>query len=202
MIRTLTLLLAFSLVLTSAFPQTTPRTVSVARGTTLKFSTARPISSATAKVGDDVLLYLARPLVVGGESVLPAGYVAHAHVAAASPARPNCKYPDLRLEIEHLDLPDSKLAIVRVLDVSSKPDYEFRPPPNPQQPRSKKAQRLRNILTAPLVIASLPVVFVGQAVALRGVEGNCKSTPKEEVLPAKSTVIVGFAADQDVVVGP
>lgn len=60
----------------------------VERGTTLSFIILEALDSTTANVGDDVPLRLARPLVVDGVVLLPAGEVVHGKVTKVYHAGP------------------------------------------------------------------------------------------------------------------
>ena len=53
---------------------TSPHMVLVRKNTALKFALLEPLDPVSAKVSDDVPLRLARPLVVDGVTLLPAGW--------------------------------------------------------------------------------------------------------------------------------
>ena len=98
-------------------PSPSSHTVLVRKNTALKFALLEPIDPRPAKVGDDVPMRLARPLVVDGVTSLPAGDLFHARVMKVKP--PNkCKCGDVQLELSRVSFADSTSARTRVLFLS------------------------------------------------------------------------------------
>ncbi len=83
-----------------------PGKARISAGTTLEFGLITPLSSATAKAGDDVPLRLLRPLVAGDTTLLAEGTIVHGRVVTVSSAGPNCHQGDLQLAIDRLSFPD------------------------------------------------------------------------------------------------
>jgi hypothetical protein len=83
-----------------------PGVATIAAGTILEFGFVNPLSSATAKVGDDVPLRLLRPLMAGDKTLLAEGTIVHGRVTKASPAGPNCKSGTVEWTIDRLSFPD------------------------------------------------------------------------------------------------
>lgn len=88
---------------------TKQRKVKLHRHTGLKFNLVQPLSSATAKPGDDVPLKLANPLVIDGVTVLQAGEVVNAKVVKVRKARSSCKNGEVEWKLDNLAMPDSTL---------------------------------------------------------------------------------------------
>ncbi|HYL94129.1 MAG TPA: hypothetical protein VEW69_13340 [Alphaproteobacteria bacterium] len=180
--------------------------VRVPRRAGLKFATMQPLDSATAQVGDEVPLRLARALVVNDVVVLPVGEVVHAKVTKVKKAHA-CHNGEVDFKLDHITFPDASTARTRVWAVDPNPDAEV-------------ASRLRNewggegslppvndwwdvvlnapmyafvaVCYAPLVAIMLPLV----PFSLDGIsfDGNKCTTPgKEFELPANSTVAVMVA---------
>jgi hypothetical protein len=80
--------------------------VLVRKNTALKFALLEPLDPVPAKVGDDVPLRLARPLVVDGVTLLPAGGVFHARVTKVKQPT-KCKGGDVELELSRVAFADS-----------------------------------------------------------------------------------------------
>ena len=182
-----------------------PRTVVVPQSSFVKLWSAAEVTSATAKVGDDVMLYLPKPLVVDGETVLPAGYVAHAIVTEVAKAGPNCQDGVLRIRLEQLHLPDSVTAKVRIFTNTPDPNYESpKPAAKSSQKQKEPSHVLRKILLTPVYIALSPVIIpVGIAgLAIGDHQSPCTTPGQERVVPAKSTFMVQFLEDQRVSVSP
>jgi hypothetical protein len=62
--------------------------VTIRKHTSVKFVTVQPIDSATAKIGDDIPLQLAIPVIADGVTVLPAGTIVHSKVLKVKKAGP------------------------------------------------------------------------------------------------------------------
>jgi hypothetical protein len=77
---------------------TSPHTVLVRKNMALKFALVEPLDPAMGKVGDDVPLRLARPLVVEGVTLLPVGDVFHARVVKVKEPK-KCKGGEVELEL-------------------------------------------------------------------------------------------------------
>src|ERR1700732_3259916 len=77
------------------------KTIHLRSNTGLKLALMRPLSSATARVGDDVELRLERPVVIEGVTLLPAGSIIHGKVTEAKPAGPHCRPGKLKWGIDN-----------------------------------------------------------------------------------------------------
>jgi len=83
-----------------------PDKAKIAAGTTLEFGLISPLSSATAKAGDDVPLRLLRPLVAGNTTLLAEGTIVHGRVKTARAAGPKKLCGTLLWSIDRLSFPD------------------------------------------------------------------------------------------------
>lgn len=127
--QTLTsLLLVVTLTLTAQAQDSTstPQTVRVKRGQVLAFSLLTSLDSGHADLGDDVSLTLMRPLMVGGATVLPAGWVAHTKVRKVVRAGKNCKSGRIDWKLSRLDAPGKKkVKLQPIPEYEAKPDGQF-----------------------------------------------------------------------------
>jgi hypothetical protein len=83
-----------------------PGVATIKAGTILEFGLVLPLSSSTAKAGDDVQFRILRPLKAGDKTLLAVGTLVHGHVTQAKRAGPNCKQGILHWTIDHLSFPD------------------------------------------------------------------------------------------------
>jgi hypothetical protein len=102
---------------------TSPHTVLVRKNTTLKFALLEPLDPVPAKVGNDVPMRLARPLVVEGVTLLPADDVFLARVVKVKQPR-KCKGGDVELEFSRVTFADSSTARTKVFFLSPLEDAE------------------------------------------------------------------------------
>jgi hypothetical protein len=102
---------------------TSPRTVLVRKNTALKFSLLEPLDPVPAKVGDDVPMQLARPLVVEGITLLPAGDVFLARVVKVKPPK-KCIGGEVELELSRVTFSDSSTARTKVFFLSPLEDTQ------------------------------------------------------------------------------
>lgn len=102
---------------------TSANTVLVRKNTALKFVPLEALDPASAKVGDDVPLRLARPLVVDGVTLLPAGGMFHARVTKVKQPT-KCKGGDVELELSRVTFADSTTARTKVFFISPLEDAE------------------------------------------------------------------------------
>jgi len=72
-------------------PPAEPRMVLVKKGELIEVAPVAPVSSATAKRGDTIRFRLTGPLVVSGETILPAGWEVTGRVTRAVKAGAHCK---------------------------------------------------------------------------------------------------------------
>jgi hypothetical protein len=107
-----------------ALPSQTQR-VKIAHDTFLTFETVQKLDSGTAKVGDDVPLRLACPLVIGGPingtTVLPVGTEVHGKVAQVTHAGRNktgarCGGGRLAIDVQQIIFPDRSTAKVHTIE--------------------------------------------------------------------------------------
>jgi len=102
---------------------TSLHTVLVRKNTALMFALLDPLDPLPAKVGDDVPMRLARPLVVEGVTLLPADDVFLARVVKVKqPSK--CKGRDVELEFSRVTFADSSTARTKVFFLSPLEDAE------------------------------------------------------------------------------
>lgn len=173
-----------------------PGRAMVTAGTTLEFSLVNPLSSTTAKAGDDVPLRLLRPLMAGDKTLLAEGTIVHAHVTKAKPAGPNCKYATLEWTIDRLSFSDGTTA--RTMRSFHTVDAK-RPIPyhtNPPETTNWFATTATYVLLAPLTVVGVAIliVFVGPFYLGDKIHElfhpSCTTPGKEVDLPATTRVAV------------
>jgi hypothetical protein len=81
---------------------TLPRAVTLMHGQVLELSLVKPLNSRHARVGDDVVFKLAKPLMADGVQVLPAEWLVHGRIADAKPAAKNCQPGSIRWDFNSL----------------------------------------------------------------------------------------------------
>ncbi|MGA8622604.1 MAG: hypothetical protein WB660_29280 [Candidatus Sulfotelmatobacter sp.] len=91
------------------------------KNTALKFVLLGPLDSASAKVGDDVPLRLARPLVIEAVTLLPTDDVVHGRVAKVKQPT-KCQGGEINVELNQVSFADSTTAKTKVFFVSPRPD--------------------------------------------------------------------------------
>jgi hypothetical protein len=158
----------------------------------LKFNLVQPLSSATAKPGDDVPLRLANPLVIDGVTVLQAGEMVNAKVVKVKKAGPKCKNGEVEWKLEHLAMPDSTLVKSKIYFAEPKPDVPVPDKFSPGEGVFEVDTWWEAILAVPvfgLMIISYSPFLVLLPFALLSDSGNgCSVAGKEFELPAGSTV--------------
>ena len=87
--------------------------VIVKRGTVLAVTMLQPLSSKTARRGDDVPLRLSRPLVVNGVTLLREGEILHGKVTQVDRAGPKNRDGQVRWKLERLRFADKRTAELR-----------------------------------------------------------------------------------------
>lgn len=197
MLKRLGAILTIGLViLADTYAQTrTPSSVTLLKYTALKFTLVQPLSSATAKVNDEVPLRLARPLVVNGTVVLPEGWMAYGRVTRVKRARKG-RDGEVKWTLSKIALPDSTALKVKVLFENQNPDAVVEDSYKPQPQATKGCPDLCGkedvasflLLTIVALPVLLPMMIFerGQGIDYMG---------SEFFLPPGSTVAVVIAKD-------
>jgi hypothetical protein len=102
---------------------TSAHTVVVRKNSALMFALLKPLDPISAKVGDDVPMRLARPLVVEGVTLLPAGDVFHARVVKVKPPT-KCRGGEVELALSRVTFADSTTARTKVFFLSPLEDAQ------------------------------------------------------------------------------
>lgn len=84
------------------------RTVTVKKGQILEMSLAKSLNSRRAKVGDDVVLQLTKPLMADRATVLPAKWLVHGRITDVKRAEKNCQPGLIHWELTSLTMTDGK----------------------------------------------------------------------------------------------
>jgi hypothetical protein len=195
--KILVITLSLSLLASQAAAQqapsgTKPRKLKLHRHTGLKFNLVQPLSSATAKPGDEVSLKLANPLVIDGITILQAGEVFNAKVVKVKKARSSCKNGNVEWKLDHLAMPDSTLVKASINFATPCPDAKV---PDRFSPW-KDALGVDNWWEAILLVPEYALIAIVYApllalapIGLLALAGNGCDVPGNEFqLPAGSTV--------------
>lgn len=181
---------------------TKPRKLKVHRHTGLKFNLVQPLSSATAKPGDDVPLKLADPLVVDGVTVLQAGEVVNAKVVKVKKAGPNCKTNgEVQWQLDHLTMPDGTLVRTSIKLAAADPGMKV---PDKFSPWKKAFgdtwwEAILSVPAYALIIIGYAVVLpLAPIILLAYAASSCPAPGIEFQLPAGSTVGVEITENHTV----
>ena len=155
--------------------------VMVPRGTLLKYSLVTSLDSATAKVGDEVSLRLARPLVVDGITLLQPGAIAKGRVTRVKRPGPKCRRGHVDWNVDNVSFSDSSEARTEKFWEN----IHFEPPERYPESEIQHRSGWQWVVYAPLIALELPLI----AIATSG-EKKCKDPGNEYVLPANATIIV------------
>src|SRR5258708_2176564 len=92
---------------------TKPPTVTLKRGQALEMKLVKRLDSRRAKVGDDFVLKLVRPLLADEATVLPAGWAVHGRITDVKRAARNCQPGSIHWELEPLTMTDGARSGIR-----------------------------------------------------------------------------------------
>jgi hypothetical protein len=157
--------------------QTATTTVKLERGQKLELLVDTTTDSESSKVGDRVEFQLARPVMSGNLTVLPAGWIVTAHVTKVRPAgKSNCKPGAIDWKMDRMTAPDG----TKVELVSLRKIYDARPI-GPDKVRLPTAEgKFEKVIAAPfiafIVLISLPLLV--PMVLAESSEGTpCRARP-------------------------
>jgi hypothetical protein len=170
--------------------------VIVPQGKALAVTTLQPLSSTTARPGDDVPLRLSRPLVVNGVTLLRKGEVLHGRVTYAQRAGPKCRYGTVRWKMDRIGFADHSSARARIY---SNLPWTRRPVPDQLPLGSDKtfADRLLvSVIAAPII--ALALVVESPRLLMHDSRNDGCGAGKEYLLPANSTIAVVITKDHHV----
>jgi len=165
--------------------------VLVRGGQGLKFVTLQPLSTATAKPGDDVTLRLTEPLVWGSLTLIPEGTTVHATVEKVKHPRRGCTNGELKLKLEQLVLAGGTRVASKI--AFTNPDSNYKVP----------AQLSDEHISPWVWTLGSPILAVVGAIGGPYILGDslirrCSGLGNDYVLPANSTVAVQITKDYHV----
>jgi len=161
----------------------------------LKFALIQPLSSATAKVHDEIPLRLARPLIVQGTVVLPEGWMVQGRIRKVTRARKG-RDGEIEWTVSRIPLRDSAAVKAKILFVNQNPDaivddrYERKPGEGCPDVCGKDAAGLL-LMTIVALPVLLPMIIFQR-------DHADYSVGSEYFLPAGSTVAVVVTRDHRV----
>jgi hypothetical protein len=163
----------------------------VRKGTALKFVTLQPIDSTKVKVGDDVPLRLARPLVHDSVTLLAPGEVMHGRVTKLKRAKPSCRDAEVEWRLDRITFADASTAKVKISFINPSADFDV----PAELPDHEISPWVWSFL-GPFAVATAPVILPGMAAD--GISRRCSSLGNKYLLPANATVAVMVAEDHNV----
>ncbi|HET6934914.1 MAG TPA: hypothetical protein VFI72_08745, partial [Candidatus Angelobacter sp.] len=165
--------------------------------TALKFALVEPLSSATAKAGDQVQLRLMRPLVAGDDLILPEGTLVRGRVKKVRHAESACHNAELEWVVDRIAFSDASQARTQITMVKSDPKAVV-PYQMPVSGLSWGQRVFIGVVVIPLAgpVVAVAGVLIGPYEVARHLDGReeraeeCKQPGKEIEFPANSVVAV------------
>lgn len=151
---------------------TQPHAVTLVRGRVLEMKLVKRLDSSRAKIGDDFVLKLTKPLLADGVTILPIGWTVHGRITDAKPAAKNCQRGFIDWELEPVTTTDGqKIEIQSIAEEVTRQGIFNQAPHDPGDPTGGKALEkpaqktssrpvriVKGIVIVPLVIVMLPVL--------------------------------------------
>ena len=159
---------------------TKPRTVTLKRGQALKMKLVKRLDSRRAKVGDDFVLKLVRPLLADGATVLPAGWAVHGRITDVKRAARNCQPGSIHWELEPLTMTDGAKIEIRSISedaaqwsLLNQAQHDAAVTSAGGKTRDKTTRKtvssvgfaVKGIASAPLIILMLPFIVVAEGLS-------------------------------------
>lgn len=185
------LLSLFLLLSQSPAQQKPPQAHKVRRGQGIKLATVAPISSATARKGQEVVLRVVEPLVWQSVTLLAAGDLVHGRISNVKHAKPDCSDGEISLEVPALTL--AHAGKVKAEVAYTNPDPDFKVPA--QIPADHMSVGVWAV-GGPLIAIALP--FFGPYAAEEALVRRCSGLGNDYVFPAGATVAVAITEDYTV----
>ena len=162
-----------------------PRFVTVEKNQLIEMALVAPISSATAKEGDQISFQLTEALVASGETVLPAGWVLTGRITKAEKAGANCKSGKLEWKVDEARTPDG--TSIRLRPAFANRQSDGRKLVEPVPPRSF-GEKVKIALLSPVIAIGfilIAPIFVAMTVTERQAkcfEHGCEESYKRGFL--------------------
>jgi hypothetical protein len=119
---------------------TQPHAVTLARGRVLEMKLVKRLDSGRAKVGDDFVLKLTKPLLADGVTILPIGWTVHGRITGAKRAAKNCQRGFIDWELEPVTMADGqKIEIQSIAKEVTRQGILNQAPHDPGDPTGGKA---------------------------------------------------------------
>lgn len=163
----------------------------VKRGQGIKLATVAPISSATARKGQEIVLRVVEPLTWQSVTLLSAGDLVRGRISKVKRAKPDCSDGEISLEIPELTLANAGKVKAQVAYMNPDPDFKV-PAHIPPDHMSIGDWAVGG----PLLAVVLP--FVGPYAAAEALVRRCSGLGNDYVLPAGATVGVAITEDYTV----
>src|SRR5882762_9215289 len=149
-----------------------PRTVVLKQGQVVEMKFVKRLDPRRAKIGDAVVLTLAKPLLAEGATILPAGWAVHARITDVKHAAKKCQPGSIHWELDPLAMTDGTRIEIQPIanDIAWRRLRDQAPHPTPS-PANKKTTRKTgssvcgtvkgvalDIVLIPLIILMFPLL--------------------------------------------
>jgi hypothetical protein len=170
------------------------------------------LDSRRAKVGDDFVLKLVRPLLADGATVLPAGWAVHGRITDVKRVARNCQPGSIRWELEPLTMTDGAKIEIRSISedaaqwsLLNQAQHDAAVTSAGGKTRDKTTRKtfssvgfaVKGIASAPLIILMLPFIVVAEGLSEGG--GLPESCPggkgRENSIPAGTAFYAEISDD-------
>lgn len=161
------------------------------KGRGVKLATVAPLSSATAKEGQEIKLRVAQPATFGSIILLSEGEIVSGRIAKVKRAKSNCSDGEITLEVKSLTFHGASSVHSKVQFVNPDPAYAV----PADLPDSRISPYAWSFL-GPFMTVTAPIwgpLAIGEAI-----ERRCSGLGNDLILPAGSTVAVSTLGDVEI----
>jgi len=161
------------------------------KGRGVKLATVAPLSSATAKEGQEVKLRVAQAVTFGSLMLLPEGEIVSGRIAKVKRAKSNCSDGEITLEVRSLTFHGAPAVRAKVQFLNPDPDYAV-----PSDLPDSRISPYAWSFLGPFMTVTAPIwgpLAIGEAI-----ERRCSGLGNDLILPAGSTVAVSTLGDVEI----
>jgi hypothetical protein len=174
--------------------------VTVEKGQLLELVLMTPLSSGTAREGDEFSLRLNQPLVSSGKTVLPQNWIVFGRITKVVRAGKDCKSGAVKWELEDAAAADgSRIELRLVFAYRSKTTGEL---VETTEPRSLGSRVGRKVLAVPAFAAYFLIMTPYIILETFDPEPSCKNPGQEMSVPAGSVYHAAVVRSVRVTVPP
>jgi hypothetical protein len=139
-----------------------PRTVVLAQGQVVEMKFVRRLDPRRARIGDDVVLRLAKPLLAEGTTILPAGWPVHARITDVKHAAKKCQPGSIHWELDPLTMTDGTRIEIQPIanDIAWRRLRDQAPHPAPSPANKKTTPKTGSSVCGTVKGVALDIVFI------------------------------------------